>query len=346
MEYTHLPHIAELSVHYAGNPYLEEKLVCAEAPAPLNDELRETLVKYFRLEKQVDEYFQFDHESNLDMNPVYAAVEAIFNDPEMLHKKSVEMAEHLFKSSNHPNIKGGELFVAYLENCTVEGEVTNAVGIFKAEQKFPFLEVLQNGQQFSLDHHVGIDPGKLDKGCIVYNLEGDDGYVVAVVDHTNKNAEARYWTDDFLGLRVRSDAYHHTEQAVAMCQDYIRKEMPQHYEVSKPDQADMLNRSAKFFKEQERFDLNEFSNTVMGAPDVIDDFSRYKHEYEQERGAPVADGFDISPAAVKKQSKGFKSVLKLDKNFHIYIHGNREMIERGTDEFGRKFYKIYFEEEK
>ena len=53
----------------------------------------------------------------------------------------------------------------------------------------------------------------------------------------------------------------------------------------------------------------------------------------------------ISAPAVKKQAKIFKSVLKLDKNFHIYIHGNREMIEQGVEKDGRKFYKIYFEKE-
>ncbi len=41
-----------------------------------------------------------------------------------------------------------------------------------------------------------------------------------------------------------------------------------------------------------------------------------------------------------------RSVLKLDKNFHIYIHGDRELIERGYDEEkGKSFYKVYFEEE-
>lgn len=54
---------------------------------------------------------------------------------------------------------------------------------------------------------------------------------------------------------------------------------------------------------------------------------------------------DISPQAVKKQARIFKSVLKLDKNFHIYIHGNRELIQQGTEKDGRKYYKIYFENE-
>ena len=39
------------------------------------------------------------------------------------------------------------------------------------------------------------------------------------------------------------------------------------------------------------------------------------------------------------------SIIKLDKNFHIYVHDSRELIEQGTDEHGRKFYKIYYNEE-
>ncbi|MGN6534001.1 MAG: nucleoid-associated protein, partial [Ginsengibacter sp.] len=58
------------------------------------------------------------------------------------------------------------------------------------------------------------------------------------------------------------------------------------------------------------------------------------------------DSFIISDTAVKKQARVYKSVLKLDKNFHIYIHGNKELIEKGYDE-GMKmsYYKVYFKEE-
>jgi hypothetical protein len=59
----------------------------------------------------------------------------------------------------------------------------------------------------------------------------------------------------------------------------------------------------------------------------------------------LQDRFAISADAVKRQARVFKSVLKLDKNFHIYIHGDRNKIEQGVDENGRKFYKIYYEQE-
>ncbi|HWV68418.1 MAG TPA: hypothetical protein VN105_21315, partial [Chitinophaga sp.] len=60
----------------------------------------------------------------------------------------------------------------------------------------------------------------------------------------------------------------------------------------------------------------------------------------------IPDEFEISAPAVKKQQKVFKSILKLDRNFHVYIHGNREMIERGFDEAtNMNYYKLLFENE-
>ena len=59
----------------------------------------------------------------------------------------------------------------------------------------------------------------------------------------------------------------------------------------------------------------------------------------------IHDNFEISAHAVKRQARIFKSVIKLDKNFHIYIHGDRNKIESGIDESGRKFYKIYYDQE-
>ena len=71
----------------------------------------------------------------------------------------------------------------------------------------------------------------------------------------------------------------------------------------------------------------------------------YDKIYREENNIDLLDNFDISPLAVKKQAKVFKSVLKLDKNFHIYIHGDTDLIQQGIDSDGRKFYKIYFNQE-
>ena len=78
---------------------------------------------------------------------------------------------------------------------------------------------------------------------------------------------------------------------------------------------------------------------------IIESFRKFDQNYRQENDVELTDNFQISSQAVKKQARVFKNVLKLDKNFHIYIHGNRELIEQGIDDNGRKYYKIYYEEE-
>ena len=56
--------------------------------------------------------------------------------------------------------------------------------------------------------------------------------------------------------------------------------------------------------------------------------------------------FNISAVAVKDRKKTIRSVLKLDKSFHVYVHGNEDKIERGFDEErGLNYYKLYFDKE-
>lgn len=78
---------------------------------------------------------------------------------------------------------------------------------------------------------------------------------------------------------------------------------------------------------------------------MITSFKKFKGDFQNERELNVVSEFEISAQAVKRQSRVFKSVLKLDRNFHIYIHGDKELIEKGVDPDGRKYYKIYYREE-
>ena len=94
----------------------------------------------------------------------------------------------------------------------------------------------------------------------------------------------------------------------------------------------------------DNFSLDDCSEKVIRQPEVMESFSRYKQEYEQERDIRIEDEFAISDSAVRKQARAYKSVIKLDRNFHIYVHGNRNLLEQGEDEKG-KFYKVYYQEE-
>ena len=155
-----------------------------------------------------------------------------------------------------------------------------------------------------------------------------------------------YWIDEFLKLKIRNDEYNQTNTVLTVYKDFVKNELENSFSMDKTDKIDLLNRSIKYFKEKDQFDLDEFSHEVIANKEGIESFKEYKKNYEQEFDTEIADSFSINNAAVKKQARVYKSVLKLDKNFHIYIHGNNDLIEKGYDE-GMKmsYYKVYFREE-
>ena len=251
----------------------------------------------------------------------------------------------LYEQSIHPKIKGGEFYTVYFKDCIIDGEKVDAVGMFKSENKDTFLKVYPSGDGFEIESEKGVNINKLDKGCLIFNTEKENGYVVSVVDNTNKGTEAQYWINDFLHVQPRKDEYYDTQNILSLCKNFVTKGLPQQFEVSKADQVDFLNKSVQFFKEKESFDMAQFASEVIEQPDLIKSFNQYKSDFQKEREIQISDNFTISESAVKKQARSIKSIIKLDKNFHIYVHGSRELIEQGVDEHGRKFYKIYYKEE-
>jgi hypothetical protein len=278
------------------------------------------------------------------MNEVYSYVSKIFEEPKSLYEQSILLVKYLYELSEHPNIKVGEFYVAYFCNCEIDNKNTDAVGIFKSETRDTFLEVHPNNGTFLIESGQGININKLDKGCLIYNIDQEAGYAVSVIDNTNRGRDAKYWIDNFLHVAPRKDEYFNTQNVLSLCKNFIKNELPQHFDMSKADQADFINKSVTFFKEREAFDMSEFANEVIGQKDIIEHFNSFKSDYQKEREIEIADNFSISESAVKKGTRNLKSIIKLDKNFHIYVHGNSNMIEQGVDEKG-KFYKVYYQEE-
>ena len=133
----------------------------------------------------------------------------IFDDELEFYQQSVEIAQHLFEQSNNPNIKSGELYVVHFKNCNIEEGVCNAIGIFKSETKDTFLKIVMNQNIYQLVGESGINIKKLDKACIVFNVNREQGYKACILDKTNAK-EAIYWTNDFLGLEPSDDSYFQT----------------------------------------------------------------------------------------------------------------------------------------
>jgi hypothetical protein len=337
--------LKDLILHRIGRKSSEEEIVYSKDLLQIDKNLEEVLLKYFLLSFRSEEYFNFYHESDIALNEVFVYVSRIFSEPGSLSEQSLSIARHLYEKSNHPRIKGGELYVVYFTDCLVNGERTDAIGLFKSENKDTFLKISHSSDNFEIESDNGVNINKLDKGCLIFNIEKEKGYFVSIVDNTNKGIEAQYWIDEFLHIRQREDEFFNTQNLLTLCKNFVTNELPQKFDVTKADQIDFLNKSVGYFRKNENFDMNEFSQEVIGQSEIIDDFHKFKAEFQKVRDIDLSDNFIISESAVKKQARVFKSVIKLDKNFHIYVHGNRELIEQGIDESGRKFYKIYYKEE-
>jgi hypothetical protein len=338
--------IQSIVVHNVGNKLNDEGIRFSKTELRTDESINELLLTYFFSPFKSNEYYNLYHESDLKLNEVYSYVSDIFDNPEVLFDQSENLAKHLYEQSVHPKVKGGELYVVYFHDCIVDGETMDAVGLFKSETKETFLKVYPKNDGYSIESESGINIHKLDKGCLIFNTERDKGYLVSVVDNLNKGGEAQYWIDHFLHVFARNDEYYQTKNVLSMCKKFVVEKFPEQFEVSKADQAEMLNKSVKFFKENDNFGMDDFANVVMQAPEMISSFKSYKTEFEVENGFQLTDNFDISSAAVKRQSKFFKSIIKLDKNFHIYVHGDSQQIEKGFDQAsGMNFYKLFFKEE-
>ena len=262
-------------------------------------------------------------------NLVYSSISEIFEDKNKFVYEAENIAQHLYDIAENPRVQSGELFIVYFvgeENA--DGNKIDSIGIFKTENKNPFLKIFPQNEAFEIEKDYGIGLSKLDKGALIYNSSKETGYAVSVVDN-NKNGDMYYWFEDFLKVKQRDDEYFQTQETLTVYKEYITKQLPQEFETTKADQADFLNKSINFFKEKETFDFDEFTKEVLEDPNVIESFSNFKSDYEQEMQVSISEDFAISEAAVKKQSRGFKSVIKLDKNFHIYVHGDRKLMETG-----------------
>lgn len=85
---------------------------------------------------------------------------------------------------------------------------------------------------------------------------------------------------------------------------------------------------------------------MIGDEHLSSDFGAYMCSFLEKNDIVMPEQFSISESAVKKSSRSMKSVIKLDKNFHIYVHGGEGLIKKGYDpETGMAFYQLYFKEE-
>jgi hypothetical protein len=233
------------------------------------------------------------------------------------------------------------------ENIPFDGSYIDAIGLFHTSTKDQFLKIHTKPTGVNLSIEDGIDLKKPEKGVLLLRKDQNQGCLALRHESlASMQGDAAFWKSAFLQASPIVNSYHNTNETLGMCKLFISKELNEHFDTNKADQIDMLQRSMDYFKTHDQFQLEEFNKEVLYHPEVIESFTQYKQQYEVAKQVNIEEEFAINPAAIQKQQRHFKSILKLDKNFHVYVHGRRDLIEKGYDEMtGKHYYKLFFDQE-
>jgi hypothetical protein len=339
--------IEKVIVHHVGNKTKEEELHLSDSLLDIRDNRIKELLSRFFLSPFIDpEYYSFTFTNDdFTLNPLYTFAASVFDNKKSFIKNSVNAAKHLYEVALHPQIKPGDLFVAYFSEMVVEDEVTDVLGIFKSESKQSFLKLNRVNKSYSISCDDGISTDKLDKGCLIFNTDKESGYKICIIDKSNKVTEAQYWKDTFLNLKPYSDVYHFTKDLMNITKEYIAKHIDEDFDLERTEKIALLKRSAEYFKTNDNFNRDQYEETVFSSTAMVKAFRKFDSDWRENKNLDYEDNFEISRSAVKDGMKNFRSVIKLDRNFHVYIHGDIEKIKKGVEKDGRKYYKIYYENE-
>ncbi|WP_270423533.1 nucleoid-associated protein, partial [Fusicatenibacter saccharivorans] len=207
--------IKNMIIHNVGNKVKGESLDLSTEICDTNNKVTNQYLKQFFFSTfKFDITYRFVHETDIAMNEIYNYVKHIFDNSDQFYEQSVNIAKHLYEVSVHPNIKAGELCIVYLQNCIIDDNVTDAVGIYKSESKDYYLQVNSTENGYDIECQQGINPKKLDKGCLIFN-SSDSNYKVCVVDK-NVN-DAMYWKKLFLMIEEEKNEYVNTSKTLKSC---------------------------------------------------------------------------------------------------------------------------------
>ena len=304
-------------------------------------DLNELLVKHFLTPFRERPSLQF--KSPLQNNSVYSLIKEMFaNKADFIHL-SQDLAKLLYENSVYSKIMNGEFYVVYFSNCVVDGKTSDAVGLFKTEQKTPYLRVTPVDDSYTIAEEQGFSLKHFEKACLIFNKDENSGYQIAVIDKANKAPESQYWSDSFLQVKKRKTNSSQTESLFEMCKSFV-SQLNDKDEVEK---ASMMNKALSILDDTEKIiEMSSFKAEVFGNQDISNSFDEFRKEKQSEDQMELDEKFESDNSSLKKTGLKKLTTIHLDDNYDVVIRGTND-IEKGYDEKRQKrFYKLFYDKEK
>lgn len=334
--------------HKVGNKNRTEKNFISKELLSVDEHLDETLKKYFlKPFKQIAETYRFTHSVEMSYHLLNGIAKKVFENNDEFYDASINILEHLYEQSNHPQIKSGDLFVTLFDDILIEDELVQAIGIFKSEKKDAYLTLIEASERVLVNTSEGISLKKLDKGCLILNIWEDDGYRVFSVD--NNNYDASYWKDQFLGVEYVQDGNFETRTYIDMCKSFADEVIKE--KSGKKDQIEFLSDSIQYFTMNEEIVDKNFQEVMFEDEKMKTDFQEYKKKFEEDFEINIPENIPISKPVLRQQKRAIKNFIKLDTGIQVKLDfkdpdSSRRFVEKGFDpDKGMHFYKVYYNEE-
>ena len=191
----------------------------------------------------------------------------------------------------------------------------------------------------------GLPMQKPEFGCLILP-DGMDGFKLFVMEPGNGERSGSPWSELIFPFhKATTDAYH-AKQFFKMCKAFSEDVMVKEQKQPRENQVSFLSDSLEYAANKQELNFENFKADVLKEPAIIDAFDSFQEKYTEERRWNPPDQFAMTEQSQNQAKKFVKSIIKLDKNFHIYVHGNKERIEKGFDEDRKlNFYTLWFEAE-
>lgn len=341
MIYTEYVKIQEIIIHQVGNKLSMDGVLLSNHCVDLSNDLNKLLVNHFLASFRERLSMQFNY--SLQNNRVYSLIKEMFTNRSDFVFLSQELAKILYEKSIYSKIRKGEFYVVYFSDCVIEGQTSDAIGLFKTEQKTPYLRVTPIVGGYTLAKEEGFCLKHFEKACLIFNKDEDSGYQIAVIDKTSKALESQYWSDSFLQIKKRKTNGSQTECLFEMCKSFVST-LDDKDEVLK---ANMMNKALEILDDSEKIiELSHFKDEVFGDQSVADSFEKFRTENLIKKEFELDEKFETDNSFLKKTGLKKLTTIHLDDNYDLVIRGAKD-IEKGYDEKRQKhFYKLFFDKEK
>ena len=340
--------ISKFIIHKVGNKFNDTKNAFSENLVNFDEASYDLMLPFLlRPFGSVVQSYRFNHHSNISLNEINTYSNQLFNEEDAFFEVSKHIVTHLYEQSNSSQIKTGDVLIVMFEGIEFNEIITNAVGIFKIENKVNFFQTYLENKSYDVLVQKGISSKKVDKGCLILNQSDAEGNIILSVD--NNSYDAQYWINHFLNIKYADDANSHTQQYISLCKEFSTEILKTSY--GNQEQNSFLAKTIDFFKENDVVNIERFKEDVFEEDKHKTLFDDYKKTFEGEQNLLIRNQFDIAERVVTKEKKKIKTDIKLDTNIQIKLdidapEAASEYLERGYDEDKKMhYYKVFFNAE-